>query len=144
MSGMTRSIPNISSSGSIRPQSITTISSRYSKTYMFLPISPTPPSGMIRSGWSLVGGILFLGIGLEERQLWHGIIRRAGGGWRRLADRLGERLTDRRPEARRLAGPDGPRGVASRSSLVAPSSRVDEGRGNRGHVGVAFAFDGRR
>ena len=51
MSGMTRSIPNISSSGNIRPQSITTMSSPYSKTYMFLPISPTPPSGMIRSGF---------------------------------------------------------------------------------------------
>ena len=76
MSGMTRSIPNISSSGNIRPQSITTISSRYSKTYMFLPISPTPPSGMIRSGWSLVGGILVLGIGLEECQLRRGIV-----GW---------------------------------------------------------------
>ncbi len=57
MSGMTRSIPNISSSGNISPQSITTISSRYSKTYMFLPISPTPPSGMMRSGWSFVVGI---------------------------------------------------------------------------------------
>src|SRR5207344_844193 len=54
---MTRSIPNISSSGNMRPQSMTTISSRYSNTYMFLPISPTPPSGMMRSGWSdvLVG-----------------------------------------------------------------------------------------
>ena len=50
--GMTRSMPNISSSGNISPQSITTISSPYSKTYMFLPISPTPPSGMIRSGGS--------------------------------------------------------------------------------------------
>jgi hypothetical protein len=50
MSGMTRSMPNISSSGNMRPQSMTTISSRYSKTYMFLPISPTPPSGMMRSG----------------------------------------------------------------------------------------------
>ena len=51
MSGMTRSIPNISSSGNIRPQSMTTMSSPYSKTYMFLPISPTPPSGMMRSGF---------------------------------------------------------------------------------------------
>src|ERR671925_1453109 len=49
---MTRSMPNISSSGNISPQSITTMSSPYSKTYMFLPISPTPPSGMMRSGWS--------------------------------------------------------------------------------------------
>src|SRR5258706_238177 len=56
MSGMTRSIPNISSSGNMRPQSITTMSSPYSMTYMFLPISPTPPSGMIRSGVSPDGG----------------------------------------------------------------------------------------
>src|SRR3954447_9204997 len=52
MSGITRSIPNISSSGNISPQSMTTMSSPYSTTYMFLPISPTPPSGMIRSGLS--------------------------------------------------------------------------------------------
>src|SRR5690242_14328374 len=58
MSGTTRSIPNISSSGNIRPQSITTMSSPYSNTYMFLPISPTPPSGMIRrTGWGV--GIRF-------------------------------------------------------------------------------------
>ena len=48
-SGTTKSTPNISSSGNISPQSMTTISSPYSKTYMFLPISPTPPSGMMRS-----------------------------------------------------------------------------------------------
>ena len=47
-SGTTRSMPNISSSGNIRPQSMTTMSSPYSNTYMFLPISPTPPRGMIR------------------------------------------------------------------------------------------------
>jgi hypothetical protein len=51
-SGMTRSMPNISSSGNINPQSMTTMSSRNSNTYMFLPISPTPPSGMMRSGSS--------------------------------------------------------------------------------------------
>src|SRR5256885_10078301 len=55
MSGMTRSIPNISSSGNMRPQSMTTMSSPYSNTYMFLPISPTPPSGMILSGMLEVG-----------------------------------------------------------------------------------------
>ncbi len=49
---MTRSMPNISSSGNMRPQSMTTMSSPYSNTYMFLPISPTPPSGMMRSGTS--------------------------------------------------------------------------------------------
>src|ERR671934_456162 len=50
MSGTTRSMPNISSSGNISPQSMTTMSSPYSNTNMFLPISPTPPSGMIRRG----------------------------------------------------------------------------------------------
>ena len=48
-SGMTRSMPSISSLGKIDPQSTTMMSSPYSKTVMFLPISSTPPSGMIRS-----------------------------------------------------------------------------------------------
>ena len=78
MSGMTRSMPNISSSGNMRPQSMTTISSRYSNTYMFLPISPTPPSGMMRSGWSLVGGMGVLGMG-QKRVSW-GVGSSAGGG----------------------------------------------------------------
>ena len=74
MSGMTRSMPNISSSGNISPQSITTISSPYSNTYMFLPISPTPPSGMMRSGWSSMGAFFVLGMA-----------RRASAGRGRLA-----------------------------------------------------------
>src|SRR6185503_12342649 len=49
MSGMTRSMPSIPSSGNIRPASTTTMSSPTSIAIMFLPISPTPPSGMIRS-----------------------------------------------------------------------------------------------
>ena len=48
MSGTTRSMPYISSSGNIRPQSTMMISSANSKTVMFLPISPMPPSGMMR------------------------------------------------------------------------------------------------
>src|SRR5687767_1071985 len=48
MSGMTRSMPSISSSGNMRPASTTTISSPCSMASMFLPISPTPPSGMTR------------------------------------------------------------------------------------------------
>ena len=48
MSGTTRSMPYISSSGNISPQSTMTISSANSKTVMFLPISPMPPSGMTR------------------------------------------------------------------------------------------------
>src|SRR5919201_5958178 len=50
MSGMTRSMPSISSSGNMRPASMTTMSSPHSTASMFLPISPTPPSGTIRSG----------------------------------------------------------------------------------------------
>src|SRR2546430_7885303 len=50
MSGITKSMPSISSSGNIRPASMTTMSSPTSIASMFLPISPTPPSGMIRSG----------------------------------------------------------------------------------------------
>src|SRR3954447_12820944 len=67
MSGTTRSMPNISSSGNIRPQSMTMMSSPYSNTYMFLPISPTPPSGMMRS-WSAAPGDIVIG-GSEQRQL---------------------------------------------------------------------------
>src|SRR5438045_360510 len=49
MSGMTRSMPSIPSSGNMRPASTTTMSSPSSIASMFLPISPTPPSGMTRS-----------------------------------------------------------------------------------------------
>src|SRR2546426_9051931 len=49
MSGMTRSIPSMPSSGNIRPASTTTMSSPTSIASMFLPISPTPPSGITRS-----------------------------------------------------------------------------------------------
>src|ERR671937_2464535 len=50
MSGMTRSMPSISSSGNMSPASMMTMSSPHSRASMFLPISPTPPSGMIRRG----------------------------------------------------------------------------------------------
>ena len=48
-SGMTRSIPSISSSGKARPQSSTIILSSYSKAVIFIPICSNPPRGMIRS-----------------------------------------------------------------------------------------------
>src|SRR4051812_1676423 len=47
-SGRTRSTPRCSSRGNARPASMTTIASSASKTVMFLPTSPSPPSGMIR------------------------------------------------------------------------------------------------
>ena len=43
---MTKSMPSISSSGNIRPASITTMSFSYSMAYIFLPISPSPPKGI--------------------------------------------------------------------------------------------------
>ena len=42
-------MPIISAVGNRRPQSTTTIRPSYSTTVMFLPISPTPPSGRTRS-----------------------------------------------------------------------------------------------
>src|SRR6266404_7560115 len=47
-SGRTRSTPRCSSRGNARPASTTTIEPSASKTVMFLPTSPRPPSGMIR------------------------------------------------------------------------------------------------
>ena len=46
-SGITKSTPNILSSGNSNPQSTNTISSSYSKIVMFFPISSKPPNGMI-------------------------------------------------------------------------------------------------
>ena len=42
-------MPSISGVGNLRPVSTTTILPSYSTTVMFLPISPSPPSGMMRS-----------------------------------------------------------------------------------------------
>src|SRR2546425_4500021 len=72
MSGMTRSIPSISSSGNMRPASTTTMSSPCSIASMFFPISPTPPSGMTRRRLlakerHLIRGLLFRGLLLRDR-----------------------------------------------------------------------------
>src|SRR5438874_5016887 len=48
-SGSTRSTPSISSSGNMRPASITTMFSSYSSAIMLRPISPRPPRGMARN-----------------------------------------------------------------------------------------------
>ena len=49
ISGITKSIPSISSSGNDNPQSTTIILSSYSKAVIFIPICSNPPSGMILS-----------------------------------------------------------------------------------------------
>src|SRR5438445_2252743 len=49
MSGMTRSMPSICSSGNMSPASTTRMSLPCSIAIMFFPISPTPPSGMTRT-----------------------------------------------------------------------------------------------
>ncbi len=46
-SGITKSIPSISSVGNSSPQSTTMISLSYSKTVIFFPISSIPPKGII-------------------------------------------------------------------------------------------------
>ena len=48
MSGMTMSMPGMSSSGNMRPVSTQKMASSYSYTIRFLPNSPRPPSGMMR------------------------------------------------------------------------------------------------
>src|SRR2546422_11009817 len=73
MSGITRSIPSISSSGNIRPASTTRMSSPSSSASMFFPISPTPPRGTIRSGdlakeRDLLRGLLLGLLGLHRRR----------------------------------------------------------------------------
>src|SRR5437867_3666154 len=50
MSGITRSMPSMPSSGNMRPASTTMMSSPTSTASMFFPISPTPPSGITRNG----------------------------------------------------------------------------------------------
>src|SRR5690242_11796407 len=49
MSGSTRSTPRCSSRGNASPASTTIASPEASYTVMFLPTSPRPPSGMIRT-----------------------------------------------------------------------------------------------
>ena len=46
ISGITQSIPNISSSGNDKPQSTTIIPSLYSNAVMFIPICSSPPNGI--------------------------------------------------------------------------------------------------
>src|SRR3989454_1812270 len=73
MSGMTRSMPSIPSSGNMRPASTTTMSSPTSIASMFLPISPTPPSGITRSD------VFDLA---KERYLLHRLFLRLFRRWR--------------------------------------------------------------
>src|SRR5712692_2164497 len=99
MSGITRSMPSISSSGNMRPASTTTMSSPCSTASMFFPISPTPPSGMMRSAAlvakerHLIGGLLLHRllrprVGREhERE--RGEVTLERGAQRRLVERGG-------------------------------------------------------
>src|SRR3989440_12877239 len=55
-SGAITSTPSACSAfGNIRPQSITTRSPPDSTTMQFIPTSPRPPSGMMRTGAGVVG-----------------------------------------------------------------------------------------
>src|SRR5262245_15101796 len=141
-SGTTRSMPYISSSGNIRPQSMTTMSSPYSTTYMFLPISPTPPSGMILSGvspGSVVGRPLV--IVLDGSEQGGRVVARLG----KVAGRKGCRG---RPGGRGVRRGDGGGRVGLRCGRSAPATGlVASGTGlakdarQRGDVVVALALD---
>src|SRR5512132_685040 len=112
-------MPTISAVGKRRPTSTTTMRSSYSKTVMFLPISPSPPRGRTRSLEFAIlgsgglqqpvalehhadGGLLVL-VGLDERQaqpadavaehVQRGLHRdRVGGDAHRLPDVLQARI----------------------------------------------------
>src|SRR4029453_19292254 len=128
MSGTTRSIPNISSSGNISPQSITTMSSPYSNTYMFLPISPTPPRGMIRR--------IGCGPGIRtEVSFLRSEDREVGGGRSRLRSGVGGDGED-------LQGVGLDRGGSLRRRATRP--RLEERPRRAADVGVALPLDRRR
>src|SRR5436305_9519864 len=57
MSGTMTSTPSVVASGNIIPQSTTMAASPYSYTIRFIPISPSPPSGMMRRGSGIDGAM---------------------------------------------------------------------------------------
>src|SRR6059036_911003 len=94
MSGITRSIPSMPSSGNMSPASTTTMSSPTSIASMFLPISPTPPSGTIRSPeltlakeGDLLRGFLFGHLLLRRRRRREEEGQRGEVGGERIAER---------------------------------------------------------
>src|SRR5512132_2665796 len=113
MSGMTRSMPSISSSGNMRPASTTTMSSPCSIASMFLPISPTPPSGITRSLFAkerhLIRGLLLRGGRLScdrlrrEQQRERGEVSRERATQRGLVERGGGMVDGEDQEAVDLA-----------------------------------------
>src|SRR5215218_1356967 len=121
MSGITRSIPNISSSGNISPQSMTTMSSPYSNTYMFLPISPTPPRGMIRREWL---GVAIRGECFPSRWSEDGHLGRRIGDAGPAAEIGGEhRCRERFARGLAVGGP-GPDGAASGAGIEESARRT--------------------
>src|SRR6266511_482547 len=110
---MTRSIPSISSSGNMSPLSTMRMSSPSSSASMFLPISPTPPSGMTRTG----------ALATEERHLVRrlGWLGRHGGSGREEDRERGEIRDHGRPERWR---PERGRGMEHREDADA----VDDAR----------------
>src|SRR5438132_1390032 len=134
---MTWSIPGISSSGNMRPQSIAMTWSAYSTSIMLRPISPSPPSGIRRTagsappadGWALVSTSSYSsGVGCGRAQgVARGVAPPPTGLGRaartgRGGSPLPGRLTPRRSEARRGE----PRELLERERL-GPAAAVDAG-----------------
>src|SRR5438105_1346928 len=147
MSGMTRSIPSISSSGNMRPASTTTMSSPDSSASMFLPISPTPPSGMTRSALAKERDLfrrLLRFLGLRRPGRWPGEVEGEGGEVREdgLAERrlvqCRRRMVDGEDDEaiRRARLPVDPRDRLSREELAhrVPAEGHDDAGTEHGEV----------
>src|ERR671934_2326311 len=123
MSGMTRSIPSISSSGNISPASTTMRSSPSSSASMFLPISPTPPSGMTRSG--------ALGLAKERDLLRRDLFRLARRGRGGEEQREGCEIGVQRGTQRRLVERGGGVVHGEHHEPVGGLTRLAGGSGDR-------------
>ena len=94
MSGMTKSIPSMSSSGNFSPQSTIIKSSPQRKTVRFFPISPIPPSGQTVSSGFLFSRLrteafLFSDSAINKHNPFHNISYHVARYWAiRTADIL--------------------------------------------------------
>src|SRR3954469_9496184 len=130
MSGRTRSMPTISSSGNIRPQSMTTIVSSYSITVMFLPTEPTPPRGITRTFLATI-----------VPQFAQVLRRLRGRGTRNEGVRVFitsncRRYAGRTQQNGQCSRQNGPRGRASRPASGADCRRSEQAQLFRGGAGV--------
>src|SRR5215208_4285680 len=136
MSGRTRSMPTISSSGNIKPQSITTIVSSYSITVMFLPTDPTPPRGITRT---------FLATIVPQFAQVPGRFRGRGTrneGVRKFITTNCRRYAGRTPQNGQCSRQNSPRGRVPRPASGADWRRSEQAQLFRGGTGVRRRWAG--